>query len=136
MERIDVEEFVAAYVECALWSTNDESDESGGEPLDQNYTGGDLAPEALAAMRRDCLGFLGKSDTVLLAATRPRAAAHYSVSAQAGHDFWLTRNGHGAGFWDGDWSEPHATQLTAAAKSFGESHVYVGDDKKLYLMEG
>lgn len=22
--------------------------------------------------------------------------------AQAGHDFWLTRNGHGAGFWDGD----------------------------------
>ena len=21
------------------------------------------------------------------------------------HDFWLTRNGHGAGFWDGDWPE-------------------------------
>jgi|TARA_R110000744_G_scaffold366338_1_gene475354 hypothetical protein len=22
-----------------------------------------------------------------------------------GHDFWLTRNGHGAGFWDGDWND-------------------------------
>jgi hypothetical protein len=22
-----------------------------------------------------------------------------------GHDFWLTRQGHGAGFWDGDWPE-------------------------------
>lgn len=23
----------------------------------------------------------------------------------AGHDLWLTRNGHGAGFWDGDWRD-------------------------------
>lgn len=42
---------------------------------------------------------------------------------QAGHDFWLTRNGHGAGFWDGDWkdsdgSEFRADLLTQIANSF------------------
>ena len=30
------------------------------------------------------------------------------VDEYAGHDFWLTRNGHGAGFWDGDWIAPVA----------------------------
>lgn len=39
---------------------------------------------------------------------------------QAGHDFWLNRNGHGSGFWDGDWSEPAATILDQASHGFGE----------------
>jgi hypothetical protein len=51
----------------------------------------------------------------------------------AGHDFWLTRNGHGAGFWDGDWPEPLATVLTDAAHAFGELSPYVGDDGLIYL---
>jgi hypothetical protein len=38
----------------------------------------------------------------------------------AGRDFWYTRNGHGCGFWDGDWAEPAATILSAAAETFGE----------------
>lgn len=31
------DEFVDAFFEAALWSSNDESDESGGEPMDANY---------------------------------------------------------------------------------------------------
>lgn len=38
----------------------------------------------------------------------------------AARDFWYTRNGHGCGFWDGDWPEPAASELTKIAKSFGE----------------
>lgn len=44
---------------------------------------------------------------------------------QAGHDFWLTRQGHGSGFWDRDddtWSEPAREALTAACEHFGEVH--------------
>jgi hypothetical protein len=48
-----------------------------------------------------------------------------SAIARAGHDFWLTRNGHGAGFWDGDWREPSASRLTAAAHKFGECNIDV-----------
>jgi hypothetical protein len=53
-------------------------------------------------------------------------------AAQVGHDFWLTRNGHGAGFWDrgiGDYGDA----LTEHAHSFGASDVYVGDDGRLYV---
>lgn len=34
------------------------------------------------------------------------------------HDFFLTRNGHGSGFWDGDYKE--GDKLTEIAKSFGQ----------------
>ena len=42
----------------------------------------------------------------------------------AAHDFILTRNGHGSGFWDGDWSEPIATKLTELCEKFGEIDIY------------
>lgn len=38
--------------------------------------------------------------------------------ARAGRDFHFTRNGHGAGFWDGDWDE-HGNALTAMSKPYG-----------------
>ena len=50
----------------------------------------------------------------------------------AAHDFILTRNGHGAGFWDGGWHAPWGDRLTEIAKRFGELHCYVGDDGLIY----
>ena len=29
----------------------------------------------------------------------------FAECERIGHDFWLTRNGHGAGFWDGGWND-------------------------------
>ncbi len=55
-----------------------------------------------------------------------------SIEESAGLDFWLTRCGHGAGFWDGDWKEPHAAALDALSKQFGNVDLYVGDDGKIY----
>lgn len=49
----------------------------------------------------------------------------------AAHDFILTRNGHGSGFWDGDWSEPIATKLTELCKKFGEINIYLSDENLL-----
>ena len=37
-----------------------------------------------------------------------------------GHDFWLTRNRHRAGFWDGDWEDSHGRHQTNLANDFGE----------------
>ncbi|MDH1266753.1 hypothetical protein N5C81_03870 [Rhizobium pusense] len=53
-------------------------------------------------------------------------------AAMAGHDFWLTRCDHGAGFWDGDWPEPAASALTEASKEFGNIDLYVGDGGQIY----
>ena len=44
------------------------------------------------------------------------------------HDFWLTRNKHGAGFWDGDWAPEVGKRLTDAAHAYGSCDLYVGDD--------
>lgn len=58
---------------------------------------------------------------------------------QAGHDFWLSRNGHGSGFFDRcDHNSPDTVctacnELQADARGWGESDLYRGDDGKLYL---
>ena len=52
---------------------------------------------------------------------------------QIGHDFWLTRNHHGAGFWDRDLSNGRGEILTQIAHSFGELSPYVGDDGQIHF---
>jgi hypothetical protein len=126
------DDFITAYIACALWSSNDESDESGGDPIDQNYGPGDLADATREAMERECDAFLALMSDTIDSADVPNAARHGGRYEQAGHDFWLNRNGHGCGFWDGDWSEPHASALDAASKAAGERNLYIGDDGRIY----
>lgn len=116
-----LDEFFDAYVTCALWSSTDNADESGGAPLDDNYGPEDIAPETLEGMRQDC------ADFIELAGMEGRT--HWNADS-AGHDFWLTRNGHGAGFWDR--GQPDGEELTEHAKTFGGVDLYVGDDGRIY----
>jgi hypothetical protein len=143
MPTVELDTFTRAYVECALWSSMDESDDSGGEPLDANYDVSDIAPETLAEMIRECQDFQASfGDHVDRGRTREMTDGTGERS-YAGHHFWLTRNGHGAGFWDGGWeaeylplkeSDPesgYATvgdYLTAMSKPYGEFNLYIGDD--------
>lgn len=48
-----------------------------------------------------------------------------------GHDIWLTRNGHGAGFMDRDYE--YVALLQAGCDELGEISLIVGDDGKLYF---
>jgi hypothetical protein len=114
--------FLQAYIEAALWSTPDDA-EVRGEHLDATFNAGDLAAEALTEMREDCNVFI-RNNRFNLMTIEPR---------QAGHDFWLTRNGHGVGFWDRGLGEL-GDRLTKAAYAFGNVDLYAGDDGKLYLM--
>jgi hypothetical protein len=122
--------FTRAYIEAALWSSNDESDESGGEPLDKNYSIQDIAPATLRAMERDCADFQEKYVN-LVEDDDSSAIDKWGRWDLAGHDFWLTRNGHGAGFGDGNFPK-HDDKLYEAAKSYGEFELYVGDDGLIY----
>lgn len=113
-----IDKFTRAYIECALWSSTDDKD----EPLDKNYSLYDLAPETLQEIIVDCLAFQETFAPLL---------ADLDVE-QCGHDFWLTRNHHGAGFWDRGLGEI-GTKLTEAAHAYGSCDLYVGDDGKVYL---
>jgi len=131
---MSLEAFINAYIGCALRASTDNSDsETGGEPLDDNYDESDLSPEAQATMETDCKSFYDDpSNQADLETWRD----HFGSDSQAGHDFWLTRNGHGAGFWDrfyGDTDEAKAgDRLTEASKSYGSADLYVGDDGQIH----
>ena len=48
-----------------------------------------------------------------------------------GHDFYLTREGHGTGFWDRGYGEL-GDRLSEAVKVYGSANVYIGDDGLIY----
>ena len=114
-----------AYIECAMWSSTDESDESGGEPIDLNYGLEDIDPASRYEMDKACRAFYNYCIDNDIDIDRLSAE-------QVGHDFWLTRNGHGTGFWDRGLGEL-GEKLTRACKTFGESYMYIGDDGRVYI---
>jgi len=120
--------FTLAYIEAALWSTNDESTPAGGEALENNYGLEDIADETLAKIISDCAQFQAEHAADIAAGNLSK----YDSVEKAGHDFWLTRCGHGCGFWDGDWPEGAGERLTAACEKFGNVDLYVGDDGLIY----
>ncbi len=134
MEYDDLDEFTRAYIEAALWSSNDESDESGGRPMDENYGLSDIHPDTLARMNEDCRKFQEECIEWITWDNLVYFPHRYTTHEKAGHDFWLTRNGHGAGFWDGDWKEDADKAMTAASKRFGNVDLYVGDDGMIHGM--
>ena len=116
-------EFFAGYVTCALWSSTDDE----GNPLDDNFGAEDIGDDTDRTMREDCADFM-RANAADLAAMMEATGRDMS---SMGHDFWLTRNGHGAGFWDrgaGDVGD----RLTDACKAHGEVDLYIGDDGKVH----
>jgi hypothetical protein len=122
---INTDEFTTGYIECAIWASTD----SNGAPLDRNYDVDRIAKETLSQMREDCANFQAANHELLTAAYE-----HPTISyneSQAGQDFWLTRNGEGAGFWDRSLGKI-GKDLTAASKLYKETLLYVGDDGQIY----
>lgn len=142
----DLDAFTQGYIEALFFTENapgvtteewqaTEDHAEGSIPEDVAFS--DLAPEALEAILRDCASFYAANEATIDDALAANECADVCEgTTQAGRDFWYTRNGHGCGFWDGDWPEPYATTLDDAAKAFREASVYLGDDGRVYLEGG
>ena len=120
-----IDDFTASYIECALWSSDE---------YDVKLIGvGDheLSEQAFAEMIAEAADFQ-RSEARLLAEWYELG----ETPARAGHDFWLTRVGHGAGFWDRHHdnapAEKLGNQLTAASKAYGSRELYIGYDGLIY----
>lgn len=122
----NLDQFTIGYIACALWSSNDNSNDQGGDPLDQNYSAADFSPEALGKIIADCKKFQEDNAEILAKISYPKNDS--TDLAHAGHDYWLSRNGHGAGFFDEGFNE-----LQDASEAFGECNIEVGDDGKLHI---
>ena len=107
-----LEAFIQGYIDCALWTSVDDN----GIPLDEDCDASDLSSETRTSMTDDCTTFWNAYNTLL------------DDASQAGHDFWFTRNHHGAGFWDGDYPEQIGEILTDASHGYGSFDLYVDDN--------
>jgi len=118
-----MDDFTRGYIACALWAESADYTDRSFAAL--GYDESDLHPEALRRITEDCADFQEANavDLNLYEAARPLD--------YAGHDFWLTRNGHGAGFWDRGLGEL-GDRLTAASKAYGGCSLYLGDDGLIY----
>ena len=124
-----VRDFIDAYIETMLWA---ETDMDTDEPLEANFGVDDISPEAMEHITKDCTDFYESFNSL------------WDDDEGAGHDFWLTRNGHGAGFWDGDYEEEGELEgvaipdvgdfLTEKCKELRGVDVYIGDDGKIYFL--
>jgi hypothetical protein len=110
----DLLEMVTSYTEAALWSSTDGNEDVA---LDENYGVDDIDNAAYAEMISDCESFRD-SHADMLSDVSP---------SDAGHNFWLSRNGHGAGFFDS--SAEHAHALQAATRPYGSVDLYVHEGR-------
>ena len=115
----DVAFFLAGYWDCVDFTARD----SEGEPIDASARH-DLPAETVAELEETATDFL-----------RAQWMWLHSCDnlSNAGHDFHLTRNRHGAGFWDGDWGEL-GDRLTEAAHTYGSCEVFQLDDGELEVI--
>ena len=137
-----IETFTTAYFEALLWAEHD-IDDKDNDLLDDRYGIEDIDQQSRDEARAECDLFLAISGEYIEAATlhgeyadRSGQGLHMREAIEiAGHDFLLTRNGHGVGFWDrglgaiGD-------NLSAIAESFGSVYIFSNGTNTFYIEKG
>ena len=112
--KINIDLFVQAYLHTASWVECESGENT-------NFT-----PEAINIARKDCEWFIGRVNQEF-GSTDIISREGQDVHYVAAHDLYLTRNGHGAGFWDSpeDYGgQENADRLTKIAHDMGECQAY------------
>jgi hypothetical protein len=121
-----VEDPFGAYLQTALWAEVDDN----GDPWDSNYSEEDIAPESKTQMKQEFDEFMKRAQPLLQELEEAEGRLDL---AQIAHDFWLTRNRHGAGFWEtSDYPEQIGTKLTDLSHKFPEVYFWLAEDGKIH----
>lgn len=125
MKQINFKDFVNSYLATAAWVTVDSGECS------------DFTKEARKAAENDCQLFINK---VIETMGEGKAIELLTIPGNdltyiAPHDFFLTRNHHGAGFWDNGkiYGEGESLQLTEISHQMKEVDCYHIAGKKSKL---
>lgn len=115
-EKAGTDDFTRGYIECLYFTDTGEDDQPASDAP--------LSADALASIIEDCEAF-----KAIAALPLAHAYAHFPEydAAQAGRDFWFTRNGHGVGFWDRGLGAV-GYGLSRGARIFGTCSAYTNDD--------
>ncbi len=109
-----MEFFIGGYITCAMWSSTDDN----GDTLETNHSPDKIDDTTMLDIVIDCWTFVKNNQHLI---------EDNMTWSQAGHDFWLTRNGHGTGYWARGLGEV-GEQLSTACESFSEVDLFILND--------
>ena len=123
-----------AFLTTLLWSSSDDN----GEPLDRKYSIDNI--DNTDMIDHLIVQFIAavESDPILISIENITDTTG-NDSDRIAHDLCLTINGHGAGFWDGDYSDDgigsgeYGDRLTAISKNFHEVSLYENNRSHLLI---
>jgi hypothetical protein len=96
------------------------------DPYLYDFDINDIDSSSVVRVRDDCESFIQKAGELLHGSNLPHGEPDWSL---IGHNFWLSRNGHGSGFFDSEDEYGNAAQqLQDIARDFGESYAFVKMD--------
>jgi len=136
--QLNIARIVDSYLECALWTEEDNLEEDDDNDYKEIY--GDNEDSELKKIVPDVdINIHNFSDdskiTAYLDIKKFLELAGDAVNdiseSDLGHDIWLSRNGHGAGFFDRGYDNDIEKRLMDAAEALGEIHIFISDDKIL-----
>lgn len=122
----EILEAVTAYRAALRWSSTDAEGVPFDAPFYELFEFTELAQQTAAEEVR---GFIKRNLEHLTAFMEVTGRGWGDV----GHDFALTRNHHGTGFWDRGAAGPAVDAIVAACDEAGEVNVYVADQDGDYL---
>lgn len=115
---LNIKRIVDNYLRCALWVADDENNF-------EDKTIYDFSDEAERQAKKEIEWFVDAARDAIVST---------NISDDAiGHDLWLTRNNHGAGFWDRGYKKEDEEELSELCKILGEVWIELGDDGKIYF---
>lgn len=121
-----IDDFTHEFIQSGLFLDEDMAKEDcaveGTSWEDFDWSETSIDAESLKQISEECEDFVTQNWDKL------RNLPGYAT--QSGYDFWLTRNRHGAGFWDRGYGKV-GDELTNAAHTYGECHFMACDDQSI-----
>jgi hypothetical protein len=121
----ELEYFTNGCIEALYFTDTGDSDQPESNAI--------MDEDSLLRIKADCHSWWARFGCYVMSDACICKEEGISKAIKAGRDFWYTRNHHGVGFWDGDWSDNYAEIFTEGSICYGEIYVTKGDDGKIYL---
>lgn len=123
--EFDIDDVLDSYYETAFWTEGD--NDFDNEIQDDNNklnnkSISDISDKSKEQSKNDIIEFIKKAKEIA-----PEELSTYNEKS-LGHNIWLSRNGHGAGFFD-----DNNDQLQQIARDMKSVNMYVGDDGQVYI---
>lgn len=122
---------VKSYLETGLFSTTNED----GLPYRESHTADSFQKDSIASATEDVKLMLVAAQSLFI--DHPAAKLIWPTPEALGEDFWLTRNRHGAGFWDkvcgGHPAQEFGRKMTEFAHTCGSIDIIEQGDGTLAL---